>query len=538
MQSGYTAHITPSEWRWVIFVSVGLVLFAFTPFLLMFLGNVPGVDWQFMGVLNNHRDGATYLSKMMLGMEGEWVVHFQHTPEDHSGAFIQVIYPILGHVARVTNLPLVVLFHVARVAASLFMYMAIYQLASSIWMRLRTRRIFFIVLAVGAGLGWLYAPLTGGKVDTPDLSIPEAFPFYSSLVNVHFPLTLACLALLASIVIEALRPGVDEEPGVNNGGLVAALLSLALAFLYPQALVPIGAGLGIYIAIRWIRAGYPSMRELRWLLVVTLPAVPMAAYYLAVVMYNPAMAEWNSQNVTSAPSPLALLLGFGVPLLIALPGIYRALRRFEADGDQFMLIWLLVMLVTIYLPTNIQRRFAVGIMIPIVYFATRSLEDFWFQHINRRWRYRLFGLVIPIMMLTQIFVLLTPLLPLAINKPEDSQGLFLQRDYVAAFEWLQKRARLNDVVLASENVSLWLPSWAGMRVVYGHPYETLEAEVKQQQVLDWFDSGTSSDCDALLNRYNIRFVVVGPQERALGETDCPNRLTTVFTYGSVTIYAT
>lgn len=538
MQSGYSAHITPAEWRWVIFVSVGLVLLAFTPFLVMFLSSAPGTDWQFMGILHNHRDGATYLSKMMLGAEGEWVVHFQHTPEDHGGAFIQVIYPILGHVARIANLPLVVLFHVARVVASLFMYMAIYQLAASIWMRLRTRRIFFIVLAVGAGFGWLYALITGGMVDTPDLSIPEAFPFYSSLVNVHFPLALACLALLASIVIVMFRPGVEDEPGANNGGLTAALLSLALAFLYPQGLVPIGAGLAVYIAIRWLRAGYPSMRELRWLLVVILPAVPMAAYYLAIVMYNPAMAEWNSQNVTSAPSPIALVLGFGVPLFMALPGIYRALRRFEADGDQFMLIWLLVMLVAIYLPTNIQRRFALGIMIPSVYFATRSLEDFWFQHINRRWRYRLFGLVIPLMMLTQVFVLLTPLFPLIANRPENSQGLFLQRDYVAAFEWLRDRARLDDVVLASEQVSLWLPSWAGMRVVYGHPYETLDAEVKQQQVLDWFDSGASGNCESLLKRYNIRFVIVGPQERALGETSCPDHLTAVFIYGSVTIYAT
>jgi len=97
--------------------------------------------------------------------------------------------------------------------------------------------------------------------------------------------------------------------------------------------------------------------------------------------------------------------------------------------------------IAIYLPTNIQRRFGAGIMIPIIYFATRSLEDFWFQHVNRRWRYRLFVFVIPIIMLTHIFVLLTPLLPLVVNKPEDSQGVFLQRDYTAAFEWLRSRAR-------------------------------------------------------------------------------------------------
>jgi uncharacterized membrane protein len=149
----------------------------------------------------------------------------------------------------------------------------------------------------------------------------------------------------------------------------------------------------------------------------------------------------------------------------------------------------------------------------------------------------LFVFVIPIIMLTHIFVLLTPLLPLVVNKPQDSQGLFLQRDYAAAFEWLRSQARPSNVVLASEYVSLWVPAWAGTRVVYAHPYETLNAEIKEQQVLDWFDSGSSGECDRLLERYDVRYVIVGPQEQTLGETDCVNRLTPVFEYGSVTIYA-
>jgi hypothetical protein len=534
---GYTAHITPAEWRWVIFVSAVLVLIAFAPFVLMALSSEPGTDWQFMGVLHNYRDGATYLSKMTLGTEGQWMVFFQHTPDQHNGAFIQILYPLLGQIAGFASVPVIVLFHVARVVAAMFMYMALYYLAASIWMRLRTRRLFFILIAIGAGFGWLYAFTSGGAVDTPDLSIPEVFPFYSSLVNVHFPLTLACLALLASVIISVFRPGSTEEPNLNNGGSTAALSSLALSFLYPQALVPFGAALAVYVLIRWIGERRLTLRELRWLLVVGLPALPMAAYYGGIIIYNPAVAEWNSQNITSAPSPLALVLGLGIPLLMALPGIIRAIRRFEADGDQFMLIWLLVMLIAIYIPTNVQRRFAVGMMIPVIYFATRSLEDFWFQHVNRRWRYRLFMLVIPIVALTNVFVLFTPLLPLVASRPEESRGLFLERSYASAFEWLRPRTRLTDVVLAAPDVSIWLPAWASARVVYGHPYETLEADIKEQHVLDWYDSGSSGDCAKLLEDYNVKYVIYGPEERALGETNCIDSMTPAASIGDVTIYA-
>jgi hypothetical protein len=293
----------------------------------------------------------------------------------------------------------------------------------------------------------------------------------------------------------------------------------------------------VYTVVRWLRVRQVTLRELRWLLVVTLPAIPMAVYYAGIILYNPAIAGWNSQNVTPAPSPLILALGFGVPLIMALPGIVRAVRRFEADGDQFMLIWLLVMLVAIYLPTNIQRRFAVGMIVPIMYFATRSLEDFWFQHVNRRWRYRLFVLVVPIIVLTNVFVLFTPLLPLAANRPEQSMGLYLDRSYASAFEWLRNRTRLTDVVLTAPEIGIWLPSWATARVVYGHPFETLDAEVKEQQVLDWYDSGSGGDCAQLLEDYRVKYVLFGPAERAIGDSTCIDVLTPVVQIGSVTIYA-
>ncbi len=534
--SGYNAHITPAEWRWVTVFGVGLVLLAFAPFVLMLLSGLAASDWQFMGVLHNYRDGATYLSKMFLGTQGRLLLQFQHTPEPHNGALIQVLYPLLGQIAGFTNVSIIVVFHVARVIAGVFMYMALYQLGALIWMRRRARRVFFVIVALGAGFGWAYALASGGRVDAPDLSIPEAFPFYSTVVNVHFPLTIACLALLAGVVISNFRPGAVSAPQVNNGGLAGALASLALALLYPQALVPFGAALVIFMGAGWLRRRRVERRELSWLVTLLLPAVPLAIYYAVVVLYNPAMAEWSRQNVTGAPPPLALLVGLGLPLVIGLPGIWRALRRFEADGDRLMLIWLLAILALMYLPTNIQRRFAVGMMIPIAYFATRSLEDYWFQHINRRWRYRLAVVVVPVIFLTQLFVLFMPVLPLLAGRPADSHGLLLNRDYAAAFRWLEGRVGLDDVVLVGPAGGVWLPGWAGARVIYGHPYETLQADTRYQQVVDWY-SGQVEDCRALLEQYQVRYVVSGPDEAALGTTPCLAGLTLAARLGGVNIYA-
>jgi hypothetical protein len=263
-------------------------------------------------------------------------------------------------------------------------------------------------------------------------------------------------------------------------------------------------------------------------LVIALPAVPVAAYYAAILSYNPVVAEWNRQNITASPSPLILVLGLGVPLLIALPGIYRAIRRFEADGDRLMLLWLGAMVVFMYLPSNIQRRFTAGMMIPIAYFATRSLEDFWFYYVNRRWRYRLLVIVIPLFVFTNLLLL--------VGNLRVAVGPFLQRDYAVAFQWLNQNTSPDSVILASEPVSVWVPSWVGARVVYGHPFETLNAVVKKQQVLDWYD-GQTADCADLITEYSVQYVIVGPLEQELGQTDCLDNLSQVFQAGSVIVYA-
>lgn len=521
-----TVHITPTEWRWVIILGSALVILAFIPFLWVGLSRAGSDQWQFMGVLNNPLDGATYLSKMLQGYNGDWLIHLYHTSEDHSGMLLQVLYPILGQISRFFSIPPVAIFHAARVVASLIMYMALYHFAASIWPRQRSRRIFFIIASIGSGLGWLLILFTGTSTGMPDLVIPEIFPFYSSLVNVHFPLAIACLALMSSVLIVTFRPGCTDNPTIANGGLLVSAISFILSLLYPQALVPFGVATTFLIAYRSVRYRHFLMRDIRWLLWLIVPALPLAVYYMALVNYNPAAAEWNRQNITPSPSPIVFVVGMGVPLLMALPGIARSLRRFEPDADQFVIVWLIAILATMYFPANTQRRFAVGLMIPIAFFATRAIEGYWFNYVNRRWRYRLMIAAIPTMTMSYVLILMGNMTIVS--------GPFLQRDYAAAFEFLNQEQAADQVVMAAPEVSAWVPSWVGARVVYGHPFETLYADVKQQQVADWY---AGKNCDALIQQYNVRYVIVGPQEKDLGSAACVASLQAVFTYNLVTVYA-
>lgn len=531
--SSDTTYIPPKEWRWLIIVSSLLALLVFAPLVWVALRGTEG--WQFMGMLHNYRDGATYLSKMQLGYEGSWLVYFQHTPEDHAGAFIQVLYLAMGHLARLLNISPLIVFHVSRLGAALIMYIALYQLAAVTWARPRSRQIFFVFAAVGSGFGWLLAPILQTETFPDFALLPEAYAFFSTLVNVHFPLTIALLALLMALIIVMLRPGTKPRAFGIASVPAAVGASVLLAMLYPQALVPIGLALAVHTGLLYVQRSPFAQDSVRLLFAIGLPALPFAAYYALTVRLNPAMAIWNMQNVTPPPPLPILLLGFGLPLLLAIPALIRSVRRSEWDGDRLMLLWLLAMLVSVYLPTTTGRRFAVGMIIPIAWFATRAVEDVWLRYLARRIRPLVFVLIAVTIAISPLIMLFLPIASALVGYPQAAVGIFLERDYTTSFAWMRDRLRPGEVVLASPVVSTWIPGWTGARVIAGHPFETLNAEEKEAALTAWYAG--RSPCDALVTEYPVRYVLVGPRERLLGDVPCTAGMSIVARTEQVTIYA-
>ncbi len=539
MQAMYTGHIARTEWRWLFLVSLTLILTAFLPFMAIAVRNSPTSDWLFMGTLHQYHTHVAYLVRMEQGSLGNWLTHFQYTPEPHASAFLQPIYVLLGQLSRFTILSTIIVFHVARLSAALFMYIALYQLAASIWVRVRTRRIFFVVATVGAGFGWLVT-LATGEILTPDMTLAQMYPFFGMLVNVHYPLTIACLALLAAVFIIAFRPGVEDSPSVQNTGALVVLLSLALIFLYPEALLPFGTAVAASVLLHWYGSRRFTERELRWGLWLLVPTAPVAAYYLLTLRINPAVVEWVQQKATLTPNPVMFVIGIGLPLMIALPGIVRAARRLERDGDRFMLLWLVAMLIWAYLPLDVRSEALAGFMLPIAYFAARAMEDVWLERLRRGTRRWAYTLAVPIMALTHLFTLFVPIAPLLVTN-QDSSGMVLEADYLQAFKWLNTRTAQDDVVLAApDDVSAWLPYWAETRVVYGHPEETLQAAQRRADTRQWYQLTDPEHplCMGLLRNadYQVRYVLWGHREKYYGGGACLEALEWVITFGRVSIY--
>jgi hypothetical protein len=523
--------IETNEWRWVFIASTLLAILVSLPFIFAYTAAGPGV--QFMGVLVNPQDGMSYLAKMYQGYNGTWLFHLAYTPEHHRGVFLYTFYLALGHIARLLNLPLILVWHASRLIGTLLMLVTLYRFISDWTGDITQRRVTWGLAAVASGFAWIL--LLFGHV-TPDLlTLPEAFPLQAAYANAHFPWAISVIVWISHCLIYTAAIDTRRSPTLDahTTSLVAATL-LAVS-ISPFALVPIAAGYATLCALLWIRRRSLPRREIAWGGIVIIFALPLVGYgEWAISGANPVFQAWMAQNLTPSPPIWDYLAAFGPLLILGAIGIWGA-RRYLRPEHFFLVGWIVATVLLLYSPFGLQRRFSMGITIPLAIFAGIGLWRVIFPLVGERWHTMLLVTVLSLTAPTTIIAIALPLV--GVRHPADTHFYYASRAEVQGMSWLQAHASPSDaIVLASPDISLYLPTY-GLRVVYGHPFETLHAEERKQEVAAFFQG---TDC-SVISREQVLYVFVGAEERHLadGQQMCPIPGRKVFssTGEEVVIYA-
>ncbi|HIE37960.1 MAG TPA: hypothetical protein EYH30_06140 [Anaerolineales bacterium] len=510
------------EWRWAVGVALGVLAASWLPYLIAWTAAPPGT--HFTGLVYNPLDGHTYIAKMRLGADGSWLFHLTYTPEPQRGAPIYLFYLLLGHLARWTNLPLLAVYHGARTVGGLALLLGLYRLTAHLTDRVDRRRLLFLLAALGAGLGWLAGPL--GR-ETPDLWVAEAFPFVALLTNAHFPTALALMAWSAHWGLDA------KGSPTSRVGLLAG--TAALGAIQPFGLVPLLGGLAGAWMARGLRHRRIPWQPLGWTALAALLALPYPLYTLWATRTDPVLAAWSAQNVTPSPPPGDWLLSFGLLTPLAAVGAAVAGRRGQ-DADGLLLGWVLATTAGLALPLDLARRFSIGVGAAVG--ALAGLGWGWLGRPQRvalttrrasvpaqRARVGASALV--------AFSAMTPLFLLLLSAGAALGGhplLYLSDGEQAALTWLRDQAPHDAVVLCAPETGIFVPAWAGQRVVYGHPFETVNAEARQAQV-ERFWAGQRDP--AWLDALGVDYLFYGPRERTLGEPPTGEPLVT---FGDTAVY--
>jgi len=87
-----------------------------------------------------------------------------------------------------------------------------------------------------------------------------------------------------------------------------------------------------------------------------------------------------------------------------------------------------------------------------------------------------------------------------------------------ALEWLREEVDHDQVVLCAPQTGMFVPAWAGQRVVYGHPFETVDAEWREEQVeAYWAGEMDPAEQESFLQGNRVGYVLVGPRELKVGD---------------------
>jgi len=492
------------EWRWVAWATLALVIASSLPYLIAWAATPEGA--RFTGLLFNPQDGNSYIAKMRQGLAGSWRFRLPYTPEPHDGAPVYLFYLLLGQAARWAGLPLILVYHGARVVGGAAMLLAFYALAARLSDEVGERRVMFLLTALGSGFGWLAGPL---GLMIADLWIPEAFPSYALLANAHFPLAMGLMAGIACCVLRVWDAG-ERRLRFGVGAVAAAA---ALGMIQPFGLATVFGGLGAALVARAARGRPFTRRAAAWVAVIVVAALPYPLYTQWALHADPVLAEWSSQNVTPSPPVWDWALSYGIVFVLAALGCTLAVRR-GREGDWLLLGWVAATVGGMYLPLPLQRRLSIGLGVPLGLLAGMGWRRGVRPRIKPRLRALARGLVVTFCALTPLFLALVTLLAALAGEP----WFYLSDGEWAALEWLRDEGRSEGVVLCAPQMGLFVPAWAGQPVVYGHPFETVDAERRLARVeAYWAGEMSQAEREVFLRENEVTYALIGPRERAIGE---------------------
>lgn len=514
--------ITRQEWQRVIVYAAILIAVTVVPYLLAWAGQ--GDDWRFSGSLFGAEDGNAYLGKMHLGARGIWDFYLFYSPEKHdSVSLLYLPYIIPGQVVGLflsEDDPalvgtLIFVFHLMRVVFDFALILITYRFIAIFLRAPSTRFLALIFATIGGGLGWLtvlFGPLP------PEFYIPEGFSWLVLLGLPHIALARATLLLGFIAIFKTTTFARWQEWA--KWALVAGgcwlIVGLSVTFYFALIYAILGAwGLAVWAGTK----KFPLQLAIKCAIAVSI-TLPFLAYFLISFNDNPAFAQWSKQNKLPSPNPLQYIVAYLILGGLAWLGGRWAWKHSQQKNDISPLLligWVLIVPILVYIPINVQRRLAEGVIIPLAILAAAGLK-LWAGFSHKRWQRRRLGVVI-VTSLSSLFFL-TGVFFSALNY---ARPTFEPVDELNAFRWLDAQAADESVVLGAIETGNVLPVYTHLRPFLGHGPETIYSDRRKDEVEQFYrNQMTAEQRENLYRSVDVQYIFYGPVERELARANGEN----------------
>ncbi len=426
------------------------------------------------------------------------------------------------------RLPLLTVYHGARTIAAFFLFWTAFRFLrwalggkDGVWLS-------WLAVVFGSGLGWFSTLFFGHPAS--DMLIPESIPSLASLINAHFPLTL--LAILLGVLAAA------NQGWPQRKRIAAAFFSgTTLGVVLPFAAVSVVIVLISWNLLEWgihVRSNVGGQAR-AWFMDHLLPLAVLSAALLPWLIYDawlsqthPALRLWNTQNQTPSPPAWDYLLGFS-PLLVLAGFGWIARRKLARERVRLLGVWLGAGCLLLYAPVAFQRRMSMGLFFPMAALAGLGLTWIESHGVSRK---KAALLALTLMLPTNMLLTGASLLSVAGGEAE----LVHSRGELGAYAWLEAHASPGDLVLASETIGNRLPALTSTRVLYGHPFETPNADLAIDEVHALFQARDGVAGLNMLQDLGIVYVFYGFREQLLGNPAWLGMLEEAASFEGVELY--
>lgn len=526
---------TRSELRWVLAWAVAIVLLSSLPYLWGMLITPPGL--HFLGLTHNIDDGAVYLSWMRQAADGSFFISNLFTGEPQPARAFNVLFLVMGSLARLSHLPLIWVFHLFRAVLGMALIVAVWRFSRLFMEDARDRRLLVPVVGLSSGLGWL---IPGAKAPSGPVDVwqPEAITFLSIYLNPLF--TAGLLLMLGTFYFLTLA----QRTGRARYAAAAGIAILLLGNIHTYDVVTVACVWTAYLAALWvIERSFPTRPAALSAIAALIGAPSIAWQYHIYRMDEVFRARANTEILS--PPVWCFFAGYGLVLLGAIAGgvmLVRAWRaakrgaRLYAPPALLLFAWSVVGFAVPYIPVAQQRKLVMGLHIPLCILCACALSRMLARLPGGVGRLALVGLVILAAGSNARFMAIDTSL-LSIGRTVTIYSPFVGSSEFAAMRWLRENLRQDDVVFAPPDFALFTPAIAGRRVCYGHWSETPDYTGRIRQWLMFVDGSTSAEArEEILRKNRANFLIWVDTGMPAGVEYPSAQLGEVFSDGHVSVF--
>lgn len=502
--------------------------------------------YKFLGQVSCTVDQNMYYSFVRQAYDGKELFNNRLTYEPNGGAFFNVQFWSVGFLMKTLRLSENGVYLLWRLIATIVLVAGFAFLSSLMISSMERWLLAQLLFCLGGGFGIIPVFAFKAGLISKELMYTLSYdiwgglhPFQQIVTNPHFSLPHGLMLFGFALVLLAER---------NKSILhyIAAGVVFAInGFIRPYDLTAVFAICPIFIIVESLIGGFNYRTAFMRILPVIL-ILPSLGYNIWLFKFNEFFKYWSMQghNVGSLPAIWWHLIAFGPVMFLALPRILKVKSQPLSREERFLCVWFLTVFGMIYIGLLIPSlgfspQIGVTLMSPLVIlgFMIKDKRILFFDLESRIHRRLLVGTLFLVVLLGNAGVTVYYSMKFPLHA---STGTFYAEDNIVdAWRWVNDNLGKEEVILAKPGSSNRLAKYTSEQTLAGH-YSVTPHYADNEKAVNLFfsDSSTVTEREQFIKEKNIKYLWIGPEERAGCKADFDTVVWSkrVFRNDSVSIY--